>query len=239
MIDIAEWRSRRGVKAVAILVGAIVLWLGGPRVLRHVGFFRVRQIELVGVRYISPGAVIGALALAPRASVFDGTDELTARLRALPGIADARVVRRFPGALKVIVREVEPVALVPGAAGGPLTVVDSGGHALPYDPSRVGLDLPVAASLDSGLVAVLALVQSVDPALFETISSARPLRGGSDVVLQMGAKRVLLGRDAGPDVIRALGRVTEDLAARERPYAELDARYAGQVVVRKSAGAGG
>ncbi len=239
MIDLAEWRSRRGVKAVAIFVGAIVLWLGGPRVLRHVGFFRVRQIELVGVRYISPGAVIGALALAPRVSVFDGTDELTARLRALPGIADARVVRRFPGALKVIVREVEPVALVPGAAGGPLTVVDSGGHALPYDPSRVGLDLPVAASLDSGLVAVLALVQSVDPALFETISSARPLRGGSDVVLQMGAKRVLLGRDAGPDVIRALGRVTEDLAARERPYAELDARYAGQVVVRKSAGAGG
>jgi len=239
MIDIAEWRSRRGVKAVAILVGAIVLWLGGPRVLRHVGFFRVRQVELVGVRYISPGAVIGALALAPRASVFDGTDELTARLHALPGIADARVVRRFPGALKVIVREVEPVALVPGAAGGPLTVVDSGGHALPYDPSRVGLDLPVAASLDSGLVAVLALVQSVDPTLFETISSARPLRGGSDVVLQMGGKRVLLGRDAGPDVIRALGRVTEDLVARERPYAELDARYAGQVVVRKSAGAGG
>ncbi len=239
MIDIAAWRSRRGVKAVAILVGAIVLWLGGPRVLRHVGFFRVRQIELVGVRYISPGAVIGALALAPGASVFDGTDELTARLRALPGIADARVVRRFPGALKVIVREVEPVALVPGAAGGPLTVVDSGGHALPYDPSRVGLDLPVAASLDSGLVAVLALVQSVDPTLFETISSARPLRGGGAVVLQMGAKRVLLGRDAGPDVIRALGRVTEDLAARERPYAELDARYAGQVVVRKSAGAGG
>lgn len=239
MIDIAEWRSRRGVKAVAILVGAIVLWLGGPRVLRHVGFFRVRQIELVGVRYISPGAVIGALALAPRASVFDGTDELNARLRALPGIADARIVRRFPGALKVIVREVEPVALVPGAAGGPLTVVDSGGHALPYDPSRVGLDLPVAASLDSGLVAVLALVQSVDPTLFETISSARPMRSGSDVVLQIGAKRVLLGRDAGPDVIRALGRVTEDLAARERPYAELDARYAGQVVVRKSAGAGG
>ena len=239
MIDIAAWRSRRWVKAVAILVGAIVLWLGGPRVLRHVGFFRVRQIELVGVRYISPGAVIGALALAPGASVFDGTDALTARLRALPGIADARVVRRFPGALKVIVREVEPVALVPGAAGGPLTVVDSGGHALPYDPSRVGLDLPVAASLDSGLVAVLALVQSVDPTLFETISSARPLRGGSGVVLQMGAKRVLLGRDAGPDVIRALGRVTEDLAARERPYAELDARYAGQVVVRKSAGAGG
>jgi len=235
----AQWRERRSVKVAAIVAALALLWLGGPLLLRHVGFFRVRQIELVGVRYMAPGAVIGALALGPRASVFDATEPSTARLRALPGIADARVVRRFPGALKVIVREVEPVALVPGAAGGPLTVVDSGGRALPYDPSRVGLDLPVAASVDSGLVAVLALVQSVDPTLFETISSARPTRGGSGVVLQMGSKRVLVARDAGPDVIRAVERVTEDLATRERSYTELDARYAGQVIVRKTTGNGG
>lgn len=235
----AEWRARPWVRAVAIILGAVSVWLVAPAMLRHVGFFRVRQIELVGVRYMAPGAVIGALGLTPAASVFDATGPLTDRLRMLPGIADARVVRRFPGALKVIVREVEPVALVPGAAGGPLTVVDSGGRALPYDPSRVGLDLPVAANVDSGLVGVLALVQSVNPTLFETISSVRPTRGGSGVVLQMGAKRVLLSKDAGPDVIRAVQRVTEDLAARERAYTELDARYAGQVIVRKSVGAGG
>jgi hypothetical protein len=88
-------------------------------------------------------------------------------------------------------------------------------------------------------VAVLALVQSVDPTLFETISSARPTRGGSGVVLQMGSRRVLLARDAGPDVIRAVERVSEDLATRERPYTELDARYAGQVIVRKTSGTGG
>ena len=239
MRTLAQWRERPWVMAAAILAGVVVLWFGGPLLLRHVGFFRVRQIELVGVRYMAPGAVIGALALAPQASVFDATDPLAARLRTLPGIADVRVVRRFPGALKVIVREVEPVALIPGAAGGPLTVVDSGGRALPYDPSRVGLDLPVAANVDSGLVAVLALVQSVDPTLFETISSARLTRGGSGVVLQMGSKRVLLARDAGPDVIRAVERVTEDLATRARTYTELDARYAGQVIVRKTSGTGG
>lgn len=239
MIRFAELRARPWAKAAAIVAGAVVLWFAGPLLLRPVGFFRVRQIELVGVRYMAPGAVIGALALEPQASVFDATDPLTARLRVLPGIADARVVRRFPGALKVIVREVEPVALVPGVAGGALTVVDSGGHALPYDPSRVWLDLPIAASVDSGLVAVLALVQSVDPTLFETISSARPTRGGSGVVLQAGSKRVLVGRDAGPDVIRAVARVTEDLAARARAYTELDARYAGQVVVRNTKGGGG
>jgi len=32
--------------------------------------------------------------------------------------------------------------------------------------------------------------------------------------------------------------VANDLASRSRPYAELDARYAGQIVVRRTAGGG-
>lgn len=225
-----------------ILIGVglvLVAWLVLPRLLRHVGFFRVRQIELVGVRYSAPAAVIGALHLAPGASVFDDRDALADRLRALPGIADARVVRHLPGALKVIVREVQPIALVPGSDGGALSVVDGDGHALPYDPSRTPVDLPVAASADSALVSMLALVQSVDPTLFEEITAARASRG--DVVLQLGSpsRRVLVARDAGPEVIRAVVMVANDLAARARAYAELDARYAGQIVVRRTAGGGG
>ena len=225
--------GRRILIGVGLVLGA---WLVLPRLLRHAGFFRVRQIELVGVRYSAPAALIGALHLAPGASVFDDLDLLATRLRALPGIADARVVRHLPGALKVIVREVEPVALVPGSDGGPLTVVDGEGHALPYDPSRVPVDLPVAASPDSGLVSVLALVQSVDPTLFEEITAARA--SGDDVVLQLGARRVLVEDDAGPEIIRAVVLVANDLAARSRPYGELDARYAGQIVVRRTAGGG-
>jgi cell division protein FtsQ len=225
--------GRRILIGVGLVLGA---WLVLPRLLRHAGFFRVRQIELVGVRYSAPAALIGALRLAPRASVFDDPDVLASRLRALPGIADARVVRHLPGALKVIVREVEPIALVPGTDGGPLTVVDGAGHALPYDPSRTPVDLPVAASADSGLVSMLALVQSVDPTLFEEITAARASRG--DVVLQLGARRVLVGGDAGPEIIRAVVLVANDLAARSRAYTELDARYAGQIVVRRTAGGG-
>ena len=225
-------------RARRVLIGAaavLAAWLVLPLLLRHVGFFRVRQVELVGVRYSAPTAVIAALHLAPRASVFDDLDVLAARLRRLPEIADARVVRHLPGALKVIVREVEPVALVPGAEG-PLSVVDGSGRPLPYDPSRVPVDLPVAASADSGLVAMLALVQSVDPTLFEEITAARASRG--DVVLQLGRRRVLLARDAGPDIVRAVVLVANDLASRSRSYAELDARYAGQIVVRREGGGG-
>lgn len=233
-------RVQIGAGLTRLLVGAGVVavlaagWFFAPKLLRRVAFFRVRQIELVGVRYLSPDAVITALRLGPEASVFDETAPLAARVRELRGVADARVERRLPAALQVVVREVEPVAFV-AAPGRGLMAVDAAGEPLPYDPSRVTLDLPVAATADSGVTGVLALVRSVDPTLFQDVTTARRY-GRGDVELELGpppvAHRVLLTRDAGPEVIRAVLVVTQDLATRGRTYTELDARYAGQVVVR-------
>lgn len=215
------------------LLAVMVLWSAAPALLRRLAFFRVRQVELVGVRYLDPETVLGALRLPERASVFDDTDILADRLRGLNGVADARVARRPPAALKVIVREVEPVALV-AAPRGDLVVVDAEGRTLRFD--RAGLDLPVVQSADSGVVGVLARIQVFDPALFQVIDAARRLsRERGDVLLECGPHRVLLARDAGPEVVQAVALVARDLAAKARPYAELDARYAGQVVVRRRA----
>ena len=234
-----RWRRRAlvGVTGSALLV---LFWLGAPLVLRRLAMFRVRQIELVGVRSLAPDAVIAALRLGPRASVFGDTRLLADRVRGLAGVAEARVVRRLPAVLSVELREVEPAALVaaPRGSGRGLVAVDAAGRPLPFDPARSGLDLPIAASADSGVVGVLALIQSVDPALFQTITGARGFaRGG--VLLEIGPRRVLVGRDAGPEVIRAVVLVAQDLAAKGRAYVELDARFAGQVVVRRKATAGG
>ncbi|MGH7338075.1 MAG: cell division protein FtsQ/DivIB, partial [Myxococcota bacterium] len=148
------------------------------------------------------------------------------------------VVRRPPASLKVIVREVEPVALV-ALPRGNLVVVDAGGAVLPFDPARVGagLDLPVVLGTDTAVVGVLARIQALDPALFRDIDAARRLsRDRDDVLLEYGPHRVLLTRDAGPEVVQAVALVTKDLAARARRAVELDARYAGQIVVRRRAG---
>ena len=75
-------------------------------------------------------------------------------------------------------------------------------------------------------------MQSVDPPLFESITAARVDR--STVTLQQGARRLLVMRDVGPDVIRAVLMVTRNLETHRIAYAELDARYAGQVVVRRA-----
>ncbi len=218
----------------AILV--MVTWMTAPLALRRVRFFRVRQVEIIGIRYLDADQVLGALRLPEHASVFDDTQVLAERLRGLDGVADASVSRRPPASLKVIVREVEPVALLMSGRGA-LAPVDADARLLPFDITT--LDLPIVRSggggADSAVVGLLARVQAVDPALFQTIDAARRTetpRG--DVLLELGgAHRVLLSRDAGPEVIEAVVMVARDLAAKARPYAELDARFAGQVVVRR------
>lgn len=223
--------SRRVLVWGGAVLAAMVVWMTAPTVLRRLAFFRVRQVELVGVRYLDAGTVLEALRLAPHASVFDDTNLLADRLRGVSGVADAAVSRRPPGSLKVVVREIEPVALVADARGA-LAVVDADGRSLPFE--LTGLDLPVVQAADSGVVGVLARIQAFDPALFQSIDAARGTRAiRGDVVLELGAHRLLLARDAGPEVIQAVVLVARDLAAKARPYAELDGRYAGQVVVRR------
>lgn len=224
----ASWRVLLWAGAA---MAVMVIWMAAPLALRRLAFFRVRQVELVGIRFLDADRVLAALRMSPRASVFDDTDVLAERLRGLDGVADASVIRRPPGSLKVIVREIEPVALVLSARGA-LAPVDADGRQLPFDLES--LDLPIVQAADSVVVGVLARVLAFDPALYQAIDAARRIetqRGG--VVLELGAHRVLLSRDAGPEVIQAVMLVARDLAAKARPYAELDGRYAGQVVVRR------
>jgi hypothetical protein len=231
--------SRRVLVWAGAAMSVIVLWMTAPVALRRVGFFRVRQVELVGIRNLDADRVLAALRLPERASVFDDTNALAARLRGLDGVADASVLRRPPASLKVVVREIEPVALVADARGA-LVVVDAGGRPLPFELAH--LDLPVVRSGgsegDHAVVGVLARVQAFDPALFQTIDVAMG-RGTDDVLLELGAHRVLLRRDVGPEVIQAVMLVARDLAAKARPYAELDGRFAGQIVVRRRSAKGG
>ena len=87
---------------------------------------------------------------------------------------------------------------------------------------------------DGGVVGILARVLAYDPSLYQAIDAARRMdRERGDVQLELGTHRVLLGPNAGPEVIQAVMLVARDLAAKARPYTELDGRYAGQVIVRR------
>jgi hypothetical protein len=199
--------------------------------LRPFDFFAVRRVELMGVRFLAPEAVTGALGLRREASVWDRLGPLAERVRGVAGIARVEVSRRLPGTLRVAVREVEPVALAVG--DDRMIPVGADGRPLPYDPARVAVDVPVIERPETTLVAALAAVRAADPTLFAEIASARRERGGSVELDLEGRGRIRLGMPVDPAVVRSVAAVERDLGARSQPWRELDGRFAGWVVVRR------
>ena len=215
-----------GALAVVLLAGVI---FGGRVLLRKLAFFSVRRIELAGARYLTATQVAAALNLPERTSIFDATGPLVQRVASLPGVLEVKISRRLPGALRITVREAEPVALAD--RGGHLVLLDSTGMALPFDPTAPAADLPLADP-DSGVAGLLARVKDGDPDLFAQVQRAQRVR--QDVALELESGRLLLRVGASSDEIRDLSTVAELLARQGRSWRELDGRYPPRVIVRRS-----
>ena len=211
-----------------LLVVAGVL---SPLVLRHVPFFRVRKVELVGVAYHSPSRLLQALDIEADRNLFESLNDIEERATALPGVVTAKAERRMPGTLTIVVEERVPVAFVPTSTG--LLAIDAGAVPLTYDPTESGLDLPIVQNADSVLARVLASVWAADSSLYEDVETAR-LGGDDNVILELGTAEVILRREPTFDEIEAVGLVRRFLIATGQPYDELDVRFERRVIVRGS-----
>jgi cell division septal protein FtsQ len=223
-------RFRQPLQVLGTLAVAALLWYAVPRALRRLEFFRVRRVEIAGLHYLAPATIITALGLDARSSVFDDLEAPTRSLRLIPGIRSADLNRRLPGTLEIVVEEAVPVALSPSGAG--LALLDSNGQVLPFDPAVSAPDLPIAASPDRNIARVLASVREHEPGLFSRVESAWWVQGA--VVLDIGGRRLWFGPTPTAEDIRAVMAVVQDLARQRREYAELDGRFAGQVIVRRT-----
>ena len=223
-------RLKPGRKILGALVLGTALWFGLPRLLRDVDFFRVRRVEIAGLQYLDPAKVVSALKLSPKASVFDDPSPLARRVLAIRGVTSVDVGRRIPGTLEVALEETVPVALA--SRGNELAMLDARGRVLPFDPLRSAPDLPLAANGDAIVTRVLARVRDADPDLFARVGAA--WRVGPDVVLEVGGRRFWFGAQVSAEDIRAVTAVEQALARSGRPYQELDGRFAGQVIVRRT-----
>ena len=222
-----RWRIAIG---LALLLIALAAPLWGPRVLRELAFFRVRKVEVLGLRYTPAAEVLARLRVDTTRSVWDPLAPLADRVMAHPQIASAVVSRRLPGTLVVEVVERRPVALVP--VGAELRAVDERGVVLPLDPSRTPVDAPVVtAPRDAGVYHLLGQMQREAPQLYARISSIRSA-GGGELLLQVAdvpvrtMTRVTLAR------LSDIEPVERDLARRQLRAAELDLRYRDQVIAR-------
>ncbi len=221
-------KRRRWALAVAGLVSAF--WLS-PLALRQTSFFRVRQVELVGARFLAPESVLVALQLGPTRHLFDDNDDLARRAAALPGVVAANVERRLPGTLRIVLVQREPVAFTPGEGG--LVALDADAVPLPYDPAATGLTLPLVPRPDSLLVQALWVVRATDSTLFGEVQTAQ-LRSGGAVVLDLAGQQIVLDGVPTARQIRAVSAVRRHLAETGRRAAQLDARFAGRIIARRS-----
>jgi cell division septal protein FtsQ len=223
-------RRRAMVIGAGGLAAAVCMaWLV-PLGLRQVEFFRVRQVEIVGLRYLPPAEVLARIELERERSLFDPLGALEHRVAAVPGIVDFDIDRRLPGSLRITVREEAPIAFARGRDG--LVPIDLEAHPLPYDPAETGFDLPIVERPDVEVTRLLGIVRRVDPDLYRQIDGARR-GGGESVILELGDKRLLLRAAAGEEDIREVETVRLHLDRNAVAYRELDARFEGWVVVRR------
>ncbi|HEY5086483.1 MAG TPA: FtsQ-type POTRA domain-containing protein [Gemmatimonadaceae bacterium] len=227
-----ERLKKRGYRYVAgIILAAAVLtspkW--GRATLHNLSYFHVRKLEIRGVRYLQPEDVVARLRVDTLRSIVDNVAPLEARLRSHPQVAEVHITRRFPGTLIVTIQENMPVALVPRGDG--LQPYDSMGKALPIDPSRANLDLPVLTVPDGRALRLMGELRATDPRIFELISEVAPI-GGDLLFTLTSSLRVRASSGVAPERFRDIFPVESDLARRNERAAELDLRYREQVVAR-------
>ena len=216
---------------LAALAAAGALWFGLPPLLGRLEFFRVRRLEIRGLRNLDAEVLARALPIGPRQSIFDNLGKVERAADTVGGVASATASRRLPGTIVVEVEEVDPVALV--MHRGQLVPVGAGGQFLPFDPTAAAPDLPLIDEADSLVTGFLCRARDSDATFFSRIGGA--VRSGPDVIARVDGRRYLFRPDAGADVIQAVTAVAQDLERQGRPWVELDARYFGQVVVRRAA----
>lgn len=236
------WRIPAGALALIVLV-AIPWW--GPLLLSQLGYFHVRQVEIDGDEYVQPSRIISRMKVDTTMSIWMNLSPIERRVASDPQVQSVAIERKLPGTLVVRLVENAPVALVEGGSqgkgvGAAMQVVDARGRALPIDPSRTNIDLPVVESADPPVLKLLADVRTREPRLYAQISSVH--RGGSkgsataasrdelDVALPSVMVRAMIGVSA--ERLADVLPVEADLARRHARVAELDLRYRDQVIAR-------
>jgi len=190
--------------------------------------FTIRNIHIAGGQRTPAETIAAALDLSRDESIFAA--DLTAaraRLMALPWVASAEVVRRYPDTIHVSIVEKRPFALWQPPANAALTVVERNGRPITAQgiepfirlPKLVGAGAPEAAA---ELVDAVAAHRAVSAriAYFELVSQRR-----WNLVLNDGVV-VKLPEQGWQKELDALEHLIIDKGVLERDVTEIDMRSA-------------
>lgn len=210
----------------AILVGLVLL---APYGLRHMSYFRVRRVEVVGAKYVQPKALQDALALDSSVTIWHNLDVFEARVKKQPQVHSATISRKLPGTLVLRIVENLPVAFLATRDG--MESLDRDGHSLPIDPLATPVDLPIVARRDTLVLHMLDGLRATEPSLFARVNEVRwDEKGGLRVLMSGLSVRVPV--DCTAERFAEIIPVENDLVRRGRRATELDLRYRDQIVAR-------
>jgi cell division septal protein FtsQ len=239
------WKILGAIFLVALIMAAA--W-GTRAAARQMAFFRVRSVEIRGVRYLQPAEVLSRLKVDTLMSLWDDLEPLKERVRHHPQVTGVTITRRLPGTLVVTVEENQPVALIQSSTG--LVPYDSLGHVLPIDPARTNLDLPIVATSDPVLLNLVGAIRYAVPRVFSRIEEVRrtgrdeilltlssgepehPRVAGETAASRAGTLRVRVPLGLSVERLADIFPVENDLARRHIHVGELDLRYRDQVIAR-------
>jgi cell division septal protein FtsQ len=225
----------------AVLAGLLLAarwFLGSPR-------FAVTAVEVSGQSRLTREEVEAAAGIPPGVNLFAlNTEDVVARLEALPLIRRAEVIRRLPNRVTVLVEERRPFTLV---HAGKLHWIDEEGVDLGLESRAVALAAPVLSGLrvddlgpghkDPGDRAALGisllrlLLRSESP-LLAKISEVDVSRAEGPVLYTVDGVEVRLGKDDWEARLGRLQGVLAQLEASGEAVTSVDLRFRDQVVLQ-------
>jgi cell division protein FtsQ len=159
----ARPRQRRWRSAIPYLVvfGVLTLAVAIGWIVHGTTLFSARTVEIQGAAVV-PASEVERVAAVPSDVPLAQLDtaQVAERVRRIPVVADARVVRSWPSTVTVVVTERVPVAVI--ARAGQFVLLDAGGvpfRAVPARPPKLPLvEVARPAPDDRATVAAMAAV---------------------------------------------------------------------------------
>jgi len=207
--------------------------------------FAVTAVEVSGQSRLTREEIEAAAGIRPGVNLFTlNTQDVVARLEALPLIRRAEVIRRLPNQVTVLVEERRPFTLV---HAGKLHWIDEQGVDLGLESRAVALAAPVLSGFRAddlgpghkdpgdraalGISLLRLLLRSESP-LLAKISEVDVSRAEGPVLYTVDGVEVRLGKDDWEARLGRLQGVLAQLEASGEAVTSVDLRFRDQVVLQ-------
>jgi cell division septal protein FtsQ len=242
-------RARWVATCIAIVLLAGATWGGamlGAAWAARSPRFAVTEVDVAGQSRLTRDEIMAAADIAPGANLFTlDPPAVVARLKTLPLIRHAEVIRSVPNRVTLVVEERRPFTVV---NAGRLHWIDEEGVDLGIESRAVALGIPALSGLgpdDLGAggqrgvservevgLSLLRLLLRARTSLLGQISEIDLSRAEGPVLYTLDGVEVRLGKDDWDARLGRLQGVLAQLGAEgERPIS-IDLRFRGQVVLR-------